>query len=118
MDFLKFYSAVTGPLSLFSAIICGIAVITSYIFPQQRKFPNIVLVWTCVGDFVFASCVSVMLLPGPISDLFISQLALHPQLCTLSLYSLWVMQQSASMLGLLLAFTLYVSLVKNIDITE
>jgi hypothetical protein len=40
------YTYVSGPVSLFSAFICGIAVITSYIYPQQRKFPNVVLLWT------------------------------------------------------------------------
>jgi hypothetical protein len=33
-------------------------------------------------------------------------------------YSLWVMQQSATMLGLLLAYTLYLNIVKNIDMEE
>lgn len=42
----EFYSTFLGPTSLFSAIVCGIAVISNYWFPKQRKFPNIVLVWT------------------------------------------------------------------------
>jgi hypothetical protein len=45
-DTYNLYSNVTGPLSIFSAIICGIATITSYVYPAQRKFPNVVLVWT------------------------------------------------------------------------
>lgn len=44
---LNFYfSHITGPLALFGCVICGTAVISYYIFPKQRKFPNTVLVWS------------------------------------------------------------------------
>jgi hypothetical protein len=46
MEDRNFYSTFAGPLCLVTAFICGIAVVSCYIFPKQRKFPNVVLVWT------------------------------------------------------------------------
>lgn len=37
---------ILGPTAVFSTIVIGIAVITNYCYSQQRKFPNIVLVWS------------------------------------------------------------------------
>ena len=48
-----FFENVTAPLGLFSAIVCGFATITSYMYPQQRKFPNVVLVWTWYELFFY-----------------------------------------------------------------
>ena len=49
-DLYIYYS---GPFGLFSAIICGLAIITSYIYPSLRKFPNVVLVWTWYVQFTY-----------------------------------------------------------------
>jgi len=117
-DLQKVTNHVTAPLSLFSAIICGSAVIASYIFPQQRKFPNVVLVWTCIADFVAALYIAMMLLPGPFRDNYIYEIPNNSTFCTLSIYTLWAIQLSASMLGLLLAYTLYATIVKKIDLEE
>eukprot|EP00026_Physarum_polycephalum_P012809 Phypoly_transcript_13143.p1 GENE.Phypoly_transcript_13143~~Phypoly_transcript_13143.p1 ORF type:complete len:311 (+),score=15.54 Phypoly_transcript_13143:150-1082(+) len=114
----SFYDEVAAPFSLVSAFVCGIAVITSYAVPQQRKFPNVVLVWTCIGDFAFALYVAMIWLPGPLRYYLVDQLPVRDNLCTLSLYILLVMEESASMLGLLLAFTLYFSVVKSVDISQ
>ena len=46
MEASKVYSHVLGPTSVVASIICGLAVISNYCFPKQRKFPNVVLVWT------------------------------------------------------------------------
>lgn len=40
-----------GVCSVISTVICGIAIITSYIFPLQRRFPGIVLVWTWYVEY-------------------------------------------------------------------
>eukprot|EP00026_Physarum_polycephalum_P012218 Phypoly_transcript_12503.p1 GENE.Phypoly_transcript_12503~~Phypoly_transcript_12503.p1 ORF type:complete len:328 (+),score=11.67 Phypoly_transcript_12503:70-984(+) len=118
MDLLTLELNVTAPFCLFSTIICGVAIITSYVFPQQRKFPNVVLVWACISDFIMAMFVATQLLPGPISSYFAFQIPRNPFFCVLSMYILWALQQSTSMLNLLLAFTLYASIVKKIDLEE
>jgi hypothetical protein len=83
-------------------------------------------------------------LPGPARDFFVAQLPLSRNLCSLSvsyyfllqyaldyyivlflllffhekLYSMLAMQESSSMLGVLLAFTLYINVVKRIDMEQ
>lgn len=39
-------SQLLGPSAVCSTIIIGITVVSSYWYPKQRKFPNIVLVWS------------------------------------------------------------------------
>eukprot|EP00026_Physarum_polycephalum_P012040 Phypoly_transcript_12306.p1 GENE.Phypoly_transcript_12306~~Phypoly_transcript_12306.p1 ORF type:complete len:319 (+),score=20.96 Phypoly_transcript_12306:65-958(+) len=106
-----------GPLSLFSTIVCGIATITSYIYAQQRKFPNVVLVWTCLNDFFSCLYVTMNWIPGPVKD-NVTLKVVEPRLCTLFLYSGSAMELSASMLSLLLAHTMYATIVKRIDLHE
>eukprot|EP00026_Physarum_polycephalum_P013680 Phypoly_transcript_14106.p1 GENE.Phypoly_transcript_14106~~Phypoly_transcript_14106.p1 ORF type:complete len:318 (+),score=17.87 Phypoly_transcript_14106:40-954(+) len=112
------YATATGSVSLFSAFICGFAVTTSYIFPQQRKFPNVVLLWTCINDFVLAIYMAILCLPTPVRDMFVAQIEFDPVLCTFSLYSFWLLQESASMLSLLLICTLYITIVKHVNLEE
>eukprot|EP00026_Physarum_polycephalum_P011591 Phypoly_transcript_11826.p1 GENE.Phypoly_transcript_11826~~Phypoly_transcript_11826.p1 ORF type:complete len:313 (+),score=12.17 Phypoly_transcript_11826:71-1009(+) len=118
MDLVEVEYNVTAPFCLFSAIICAIAIITSYIFPQQRKFPNVVLVWTCIIDFVFAVYISMLLLPGPVRTYFANQIPYKSAYCTLSMYTLWAIQEAASMLSLLLACMLYLRIVKQLSMRE
>eukprot|EP00026_Physarum_polycephalum_P010069 Phypoly_transcript_10217.p1 GENE.Phypoly_transcript_10217~~Phypoly_transcript_10217.p1 ORF type:complete len:254 (+),score=13.40 Phypoly_transcript_10217:35-796(+) len=117
-DVMEVEFAITGPMCVFSAVICGTAIITSYIFPQQRKFPNVVLVWSCIADFVYAMYAAMEVLPGPVKYYFAERIPQNSNLCTVSMYSLWAMQESASMLSFLLAVTLYASIVKKIDLEE
>eukprot|EP00026_Physarum_polycephalum_P012500 Phypoly_transcript_12818.p1 GENE.Phypoly_transcript_12818~~Phypoly_transcript_12818.p1 ORF type:complete len:254 (+),score=14.61 Phypoly_transcript_12818:127-888(+) len=65
-----------------------------------------------------AMFVATQLLPGPISSYFAFQVPRNPFFCVLSMYILWALQQSTSMLNLLLAFTLYATIVKKIDLEE
>eukprot|EP00026_Physarum_polycephalum_P012959 Phypoly_transcript_13312.p1 GENE.Phypoly_transcript_13312~~Phypoly_transcript_13312.p1 ORF type:complete len:312 (-),score=8.39 Phypoly_transcript_13312:28-963(-) len=118
MTLIQVEYQITGPMCCFSAVICGFAIITSYIFPQQRKFPNVVLIWACISDFVFALYIAMELLPGPVRYYFAERIPQNHKFCTFSMYSLWAMQESASMLSFLLAVTLYVSIVKKIDLEE
>eukprot|EP00026_Physarum_polycephalum_P004331 Phypoly_transcript_04349.p1 GENE.Phypoly_transcript_04349~~Phypoly_transcript_04349.p1 ORF type:complete len:336 (+),score=29.77 Phypoly_transcript_04349:1171-2178(+) len=114
----RLYTTYSGPLGLISVIFCGLAVITSYIYPQQRRFPNIVLVWTCIGDLALGLYVSMKWLPGPVRTHFTDKATLHPSLCYFSTYLQWTMLEAASMLSLLLAYTLYLTIVKGIDLHE
>lgn len=34
-----------GGIGAFSACVCGLAIIASYLSPNQRKFPNVILSW-------------------------------------------------------------------------
>eukprot|EP00026_Physarum_polycephalum_P009151 Phypoly_transcript_09263.p1 GENE.Phypoly_transcript_09263~~Phypoly_transcript_09263.p1 ORF type:complete len:306 (+),score=1.07 Phypoly_transcript_09263:250-1167(+) len=109
---------VAAILSLLSALICGLAVISCYIFPQQRKFPNVVLVWTCVGDFVFTLYISILWLPGPAKQLYLAQMFKSDTLCAFALYALLALEESALVLGFLLACTLYLNVVKHVDMDQ
>jgi len=53
--------------------------------------------------------------PGPIKDYF-SSTNISPSFCSMNIYVTWVMQESTSMLNLLLAYTLYTSIVKRYDL--
>lgn len=41
-----FLTEVMGPTAIFATIVNAFAVVSNYWYPQQRKFPNIVLVWS------------------------------------------------------------------------
>eukprot|EP00026_Physarum_polycephalum_P013859 Phypoly_transcript_14312.p1 GENE.Phypoly_transcript_14312~~Phypoly_transcript_14312.p1 ORF type:complete len:254 (+),score=12.24 Phypoly_transcript_14312:162-923(+) len=56
-------------------------------------------------------------LPGPVKN-NLTLKVVEPHLCTFWSYSGWVMEISASMLNLLLAYTLYAAIVKRIDLYE
>jgi hypothetical protein len=108
MDILEVEYKITAHMCLFSAIICGIAIITSYIFPQQRKFPNVVLVWTwyvlpilkyfrfniqyfilkvfcfSISDFISALYFAMELLPGPVREYFAERIPQKPSFCVFS----------------------------------
>eukprot|EP00026_Physarum_polycephalum_P011617 Phypoly_transcript_11853.p1 GENE.Phypoly_transcript_11853~~Phypoly_transcript_11853.p1 ORF type:complete len:307 (+),score=3.92 Phypoly_transcript_11853:216-1136(+) len=111
------FTDVLGPLGLLSTIVCGFAAITSYIYPQQRRFPNVVLLWTCLNDFVASLITAMNWIPGPVKD-NLTLKAVDPHVCTFITYNSWAMELSASMLNVLLSYTLYATIVKRIDLYE
>eukprot|EP00026_Physarum_polycephalum_P010354 Phypoly_transcript_10515.p1 GENE.Phypoly_transcript_10515~~Phypoly_transcript_10515.p1 ORF type:complete len:314 (+),score=-5.53 Phypoly_transcript_10515:26-943(+) len=115
MSTYTLFTNVLGPLSLASTIICGLATVTSYIYPQQRKFPNVVLVWTCLNDFFTSLITTMNWIPGPVKN-NLTLNVVDPDLCTFIVYTDWAMELSASMLNLLLSYTLYATIVKQIDL--
>lgn len=55
------FSHIMGPSALFATIVTGVAVISNYWYPQQRKFPNIVLIWSRYAHDVFLSLLIIIL---------------------------------------------------------
>jgi len=108
-------SHVAGWPAVLSSVTCGIAVVATYIFPEQRKFPNVVLVWPCVGDFVISVIGALLWLPGPINSSFTTKILPQSSLCRVYIYIMSALETNASILGIIFAYTLYVTTVKNME---
>jgi len=70
-----------------------------------------------VNDFLSSLLVAVLWVPGPVKDNTTNK-EMTPTMCTFTLYLQWGLQVSASMLTLLLACTLYATIVARIDLQE
>eukprot|EP00026_Physarum_polycephalum_P012344 Phypoly_transcript_12641.p1 GENE.Phypoly_transcript_12641~~Phypoly_transcript_12641.p1 ORF type:complete len:311 (+),score=6.23 Phypoly_transcript_12641:127-1059(+) len=111
------YKHISVPICLFSATISAAAIVTSYIYPKQRRFPQVVLIWTSICDFLFALFIVVKWSAGPLNE-YLTRPKIHTGACTAAIYAEWAMQEGTSILSLLLAYTLYITIVKQYDLHQ
>eukprot|EP00026_Physarum_polycephalum_P014472 Phypoly_transcript_14989.p1 GENE.Phypoly_transcript_14989~~Phypoly_transcript_14989.p1 ORF type:complete len:296 (+),score=-2.71 Phypoly_transcript_14989:48-890(+) len=90
------------------------ALIASYSSPKHRKFPNIILVWICIADLMYALFLAIRWVPGPVTEAFDKAVPGSP-LCTFMLYILVFIDFHSSLVSILISYTLYASIVNHVS---
>jgi len=108
----------TAPISVIVTCLSAVAVVTSYAFPEQRRFPTVMLAWSCVCDFFVGIYMCFRWVPGYMSTGIQNDAQNGNAICrTVILVETFFMYTSA-MICFLLTFTLYASIVRGVKIAS
>jgi hypothetical protein len=88
--------------------------ITSYASPKYRKFPSVVLVWTCAADLMLAVYSAMQWMQGPLRIPFALAVP-GSSVCIFKIYVEMFLELQCGVVCILVSYTLYATIVQNVD---